>query len=226
MVKSILFNFSLQAFFATYYAYMHWKFSHRYVLLQLWIQDLATIFILIYYNYRRGDDCIWQLIETMFLFFFKVSKPTPLDLYSLLLRGPGVQNLLHSYHDAGYLGYAAIDQAGLKTAKPSADELCSRGAASEDFVLPAAAADNLEVGAADNVVVVPNLFAALGVPGGMLANTDNFALQLLGDDVEDRKEEAAVLLFGRQRLDTADDARLHALSLSLPAPAFELLRRK
>ncbi|CAK91882.1 unnamed protein product (macronuclear) [Paramecium tetraurelia] len=72
MIKSLMFNLFLQAFFVNYFTYMHWKYSHRYVLLQLWIQDLITIFILIYYNYRKGDDCIWQLIETMFLFFFKV----------------------------------------------------------------------------------------------------------------------------------------------------------
>ncbi|CAD8113861.1 unnamed protein product [Paramecium sonneborni] len=72
MIKSLMFNLFLQAFFVNYFTYMHWKYSHRYVLLQLWIQDLITIFILIYYNYRKGDDCIWQLIETMFLFFFKI----------------------------------------------------------------------------------------------------------------------------------------------------------
>lgn len=32
------------------------------------------MFILIYFNYRKGEDCIWQLIEAMFLFFLKVNN--------------------------------------------------------------------------------------------------------------------------------------------------------
>ncbi|KAM3133116.1 hypothetical protein pb186bvf_014833 [Paramecium bursaria] len=72
IVKSLLFNIFLQIFCINYTGYMCWQYSHRYVLLQLWVQDLVTIFILIYYNYRKGEDCIWQLIETMFLFFFKI----------------------------------------------------------------------------------------------------------------------------------------------------------
>ncbi|CAD8178439.1 unnamed protein product [Paramecium octaurelia] len=72
ITKSLLFNLFLQGFFINYYGYLFWQYSFRYVLLQLWIQDLLTMFILIYYNYRKGEDCIWQLIEAMFLFFLKV----------------------------------------------------------------------------------------------------------------------------------------------------------
>ncbi|CAD8115506.1 unnamed protein product [Paramecium primaurelia] len=72
ITKSLLFNLFLQGFFINYYGYIFWQYSFRYVLLQLWIQDLLTMFILIYFNYRKGEECIWQLIETMFLFFLKV----------------------------------------------------------------------------------------------------------------------------------------------------------
>ncbi|CAD8197646.1 unnamed protein product [Paramecium octaurelia] len=72
ITKSLLFNIFLQGFFINYYGYVFWQYSFRYVLLQLWIQDLLTMFILIYFNYRKGEECIWQLIETMFLFFLKV----------------------------------------------------------------------------------------------------------------------------------------------------------
>ncbi|CAD8086491.1 unnamed protein product [Paramecium primaurelia] len=72
ITKSLLFNLFLQGFFINYYGYLFWQYSFRYVLLQLWIQDLLTMFILIYFNYRKGEDCIWQLIEAMFLFFLKV----------------------------------------------------------------------------------------------------------------------------------------------------------
>ncbi|CAD8106927.1 unnamed protein product [Paramecium sonneborni] len=72
ITKSLLFNLFLQGFFINYYGYLFWQYSFRYVLLQLWIQDLLTMFILIYFNYRKGEECIWQLIEAMFLFFLKV----------------------------------------------------------------------------------------------------------------------------------------------------------
>ncbi|CAD8100448.1 unnamed protein product [Paramecium sonneborni] len=72
ITKSLLFNLFLQGFFMNYYGYLFWQYSFRYVLLQLWIQDLLTMFILIYFNYRKGEECIWQLIEAMFLFFLKV----------------------------------------------------------------------------------------------------------------------------------------------------------
>jgi hypothetical protein len=52
---------------------MLWEFSYRYVLLYLWLQDVTTVFLLIFFNYRQGFSCVCQLVETMYVFFFKVN---------------------------------------------------------------------------------------------------------------------------------------------------------